>query len=245
MHKVRRWLWLIPALLLVICAGFTLWAYTPAPPAPEALAALRPDGQIDVDVGRWIVFRPLGAAPTTGFIFYPGGRVNARAYAPAARALAAQGYLVVIVKMPFNLAVFAPESADAVIAAYPSVTRWAIGGHSLGGAMAARYAYRHPEAVRGLVLWAAYPAAGDDLSARDLSVVTIYGTRDGLATSDKIEASRRLLPPSARWVPIEGGNHAQFGWYGEQAGDLPATISRAEQQAQIITATMALLASLP
>ena len=37
-------------------------------------------------------------------------------------------------------------------------------------------------------------------------------------------------------VEIEGGNHAQFGNYGPQKGDLPATISAEEQQARTVAA---------
>jgi pimeloyl-ACP methyl ester carboxylesterase len=127
------------------------------------------------------------------------------------------------------------------MAAYPGIESWAIGGHSLGGAMAANYAHSKPEAVQGLVLWAAYPASGDDLSVYKLATSSIYGTRDGLATPDKIDASRPLLPPDTAWTAIEGGNHVQFGWYGPQAGDNEATISREEQQSQIVAATLQLL----
>ena len=109
--------------------------------------------------------------------------------------------------------------------------------------MAARYVYRHPGAVQGLVLWAAYPATADDLSSSGIAVASIYGSLDGLATPDKIAASRPLLPPDTRWVEIQGGNHVQFGWYGDQAGDLPALISREAQQARIVQATLALLAA--
>ncbi len=126
--------------------------------------------------------------------------------------------------MPLALAVLAPNEALEVMAAYPSVESWAVGGHSLGGAMAARLTYTHPEAVDGLVLWAAYPASTDDLSSSDVIVTSIYGTLDGLSTGDKIDASRPLLPGDTQWVPIEGGNHAQFGDYGVQSGDGSATI---------------------
>ena len=37
-------------------------------------------------------------------------------------------------------------------------------------------------------------------------------------------------------MEIEGGNHAQFGNYGPQKGDQPATISAEEQQAQTVAA---------
>jgi hypothetical protein len=92
-----------------------------------------------------------------------------------------------------------------------------------------------------LFLWAAYPASNDDLSSLDLRAISIYGTLDGLATSDKIDASRSLLPPDTRWVAIQGGNHAQFGWYGNQPGDLPATISRQEQQRRVLEAMLSVL----
>jgi pimeloyl-ACP methyl ester carboxylesterase len=146
--------------------------------------------------------------------------------------------------MPLHLAVFGAERASQVQAAFPEVQHWAIGGHSLGGAMAARSAYRHPGTVEGLVLWAAYPAASDDLSSQDLAVASIYGTQDGLATGEKIAASHPLLPADTHWVAIEGGNHAQFGWYGPQQGDNPATISREVQQQQVVAATLDLLAQL-
>ncbi len=240
--RVLKWVLLILlAVLLLVVAGFTIWAYTPPKPMPEAIAALQSDAQVQVETSPWLTFTPAGTQPTTGFIFYPGGRVDPRSYAPAARALAGQGYLVTIAPMPFNLAVFKPAAAEAVIAAHPEVTNWAIGGHSLGGAMAANYVYTHPDVVQGMALWAAYPAGNNSLVDRQIPVVSISGTLDGLATPAKIEASRPLLPASTRWVPIEGGNHAQFGWYGPQSGDNEATISREEQQQQVVAATEELL----
>jgi hypothetical protein len=53
-----------------------------------------------------------------------------------------------------------------------------------------------------------------------------------------------LLPTDATFVPIQGGDHAQFGWYGPQPGDNPASISREIQQAQIVQATEDFLKSL-
>jgi dienelactone hydrolase len=207
----------------------------------EALSNLQSNDAISVETQQWLVFQPRGVSPQTGLIFYPGGRVDPRSYAPAARAIAAQAYLVVIVPMPLNLAVFGANRADAVRRAYPQVRRWAIGGHSLGGSMAANYAHKHPEAIAGLVFWASYPASSDNLSSQDIVVTSIYGSQDGLATRAKIEASRTLLPAQTTWVMIEGGNHAQFGWYGLQPKDYPASISREDQQAQAIEATVELL----
>ncbi|MCU0486485.1 MAG: alpha/beta hydrolase [Anaerolineales bacterium] len=241
---LRLILGLLVLVLLAGAIGFVVWAETPAQPLPEALPALQSDDRILVNDESWLVFSPIGSEPTTGFIFYPGGRVDARSYAPAARQIAEQGYFVVIVPMPLNLAVFGAARAAEVIEAYPQVERWAIGGHSLGGAMAANFAVNHPGAVTGLVLWAAYPASSDDLSKSGLQVASIYGTLDGLSTGEKIDASRPLLPADTSWVPILGGNHAQFGWYGDQAGDNSAAISRLEQQEQLVAATLELLESI-
>lgn len=239
---LKKFWWLsIPVLLGLAVIGFLVWANTPLGPMPEALASLDSDPQVQVSGDDWYAFKPAITQPTTGFIFYPGGRVDPRSYAPAARDLAGRGYLVVIAPMPLNLAVFDPGRAAQVMQAYPFVRAWAVGGHSLGGAMAANFARSNPEQVRGLVLWASYPASSDDLSAANLAVVSIYGLLDGLATLDKIEASRPLLPPDTRWVALTGGNHAQFGWYGAQPGDLTAQIDRRQQQILIIEATAALL----
>ena len=242
--RLRIFLALSGLVLVLFTTGFVVWSETPAQPMPEALAALKSDSQVTVTSGQWLVFTPLTSRPTTGFIIYPGGRVDARAYAPAAHQIAAQDYLVIIVRMPLNLAIIGVNTAQNVQAAFPQIQHWAIGGHSLGGAMAAAFAKTHPSAVQGLALWAAYPASSDDLSRSGLRVISISGSKDGLATADKIDASRQLLPADTTWVQISGGNHAQFGWYRDQAGDNPASISRTDQQAQVITATLGMLGSL-
>jgi hypothetical protein len=244
MRILKRWWWLLPLVLILAVAAFVVWASAAAGPMPEALTALESDAQVQVETEPWLIFRPTGGQPAVGLVLYPGARVDPRSYAPAAHTLAGEGYLVVIVPMPLNLAVFAPDRAAEVMAAFPEIGRWAVGGHSLGGAMAARFAYQNPDAVQGLVLWAAYPASTDDLSGHSAAVTSIYATEDGLTTEDKIAASRPLLPPDTSWVAIDGGNHAQFGWYGPQAGDGTATISREEQQKQIVAATLELLSRL-
>ncbi len=232
----------LAVVLVLAIGGFLVWALTPAGPAPEALAALQSNDQVNVQVtSGWVVFEPVGFEAKTGLIFYPGGRVEYRSYAPALRLVAQAGYLVVLPWMPLNLAVFNPNRADEIIAAYPQVEHWAVGGHSLGGSMAANYVKNHAEKVAGLVLWASYPANADDLSAATVRVVSISASNDGLSTPAKIEASRSLLPPDTNWVVIQGGNHAQFGSYGLQSGDNPAQVDAAAQQEQAAQATIALL----
>ena len=245
LQMTRRRKTIIAALIIVAIAGagFVLWAETPLGPMPEALSALQSDSKVHVSTEHWIAFEPVGAQRSVGFIFYPGGRVDARSYAPMCRSLAEMGYLSVIVPMPLNLAVLGVEKASDVIAAYPQVQSWVIGGHSLGGTMAASYAHSHPLQIKGLALYASYPASGDNMTGQDIYVISIYGTRDGLVTSGNIDDSRQSLPSNALWIPIEGGNHAQMGWYGSQPGDNEATISRTSQQLQATAATLSFLSS--
>lgn len=193
---------------------------------------------------EWLSFQPTGQTPTVGFIFYPGGNVDHRAYAPPLHEIAAQGFLVAGLSLPLDLAVLAPNQAEDVIEAHPEIETWVIGGHSLGGAMAARFVETHPGTAAGLVLWAAYPPDSNSLADSELPVLSIYGTRDGVASPRKIERRFDLLPEKTLYFVLEGGNHAQFGFYGPQNRDLSADISREEQQAQIIAATVDFLKSL-
>jgi pimeloyl-ACP methyl ester carboxylesterase len=179
---------------------------------------------------------------STGFIFYPGSRVDHRSYAPLLREIAARGYFVVLAPMPLSLALFHVDAADQVLAKYPEIEHWAIGGHSLGGVAAAEYASNHP-VIEGLVLWAAYPT-NDSLREKNLEVLSLYGSNDGLLPPARIEASHALLPADTLFIEIEGGNHSQFGSYGSQPIDGPASIPPEEQWAQVIEATVVFLESL-
>ena len=196
---------------------------------------------VDVKTDRWLVFCPKGKEPRIGFILYPGARVDVRAYSPTAQAVAAKGYLMIIVPMPLNMAGFAINRASRVIKEFPSIVHWAIGGHSFGGAMAASFAYNNPATVKGLVLWSSYPSSRNDFSARDLAVSSIYETMDGRSVIKGIDLYRNRLPQQTRWTPIEGGCHARFGWYGLQKNENVPTISHEVQQNIINAATLELL----
>lgn len=216
---------------------------------PEAKDALRTDELVSTSAfgGQdWIVFMPVRTAPTTGLIIYPGGFVDPIAYAPIARAIAAQGYQVVIDPMPLNLAVLGIDEATDVIIAFPNVSSWVIGGHSLGGAMAAEFVARHPTQVDGLALWAAYPGKKTDLRGVDIKTVSIYGDTDGVAPVADVRDGAARLPSDANFVAITGGNHTQFGWYGTglQRGDNPASVGRNEQQQIVIGETLKILSSI-
>lgn len=193
----------------------------------DAIEAYAPMNEVEYSTLKngSIVFTPENAI--AGFIFYPGGKVEHNAYKPLMAALAERGVLCVLVEMPFNLAVFDVNAADGIKEQYPEIKSWYMGGHSLGGSMAASYLEKHSEEYRGLVLLGSYSTA--DLSKSDLAVLCIHGSEDGVMNREKHDEYRKNLPESTLEIDIEGGNHAGFGMYGEQKGDGLATISQKEQ----------------
>jgi hypothetical protein len=244
MKKALKWLGIgLLVVILLSVAGFLIWAETPSQPQQAALAALKSDGQVIVtDTGHYITFSPVNASPTTGFLFYPGGHVNYRAYAPILHKIAAEGYLVVLVPVKLNLAFFDIEAGAPVLKDFPHITTWVTGGHSLGGVASALFAANHPE-IQGLVFWASYPA-DDKLKNSGLKMLSIYGTEDGgLDNGAKIEQYKAFEPADTHFVVIQGGNHGQFGDYGPQPGDKPATITPEQQWQQVTEATVQFLAS--
>ena len=162
-----------------------------------------------------------------GLIFYPGGKVEASAYEPLMRELASRGISSVLIEMPFNLAVLNANAADGIIDMLPEIKRWYIGGHSLGGSMAASYLASHTDELEGLVLLGSYST--DDISDSGKRVISVYGTEDGVMNRDKYADCKGNLPVDYNESEIIGGNHAYFGMYGEQDGDGTAQIANGEQ----------------
>lgn len=226
----------IVAIVLVVAIGFVTWTRVSRYPAlPDARAA----AQTAKRVNGWLVFEPA-AQTTHGMVLYPGGLVDAEAYAPIAKALADRGILVVITPVPLELAVLNANAADGVREAFPNVQSWAIAGHSLGGAMAAQYVATHTgstQPFQGLVLWGAPLSSGIDVSKQPIRVLSIYGSKDGLSPGLTAADRRNGLPADAILLAIEGGNHAMFGDYGPQQGDNAATIDLIAARTQIADAT--------
>lgn len=238
MKIIKRIMLALLGIVLLAGIGFMVWAETPLGPEPQALEALRSDDRVGVEVGDQIIFTPLVAEPKTGFIFYPGGRVDARSYAVPLRKIAEQGFLVALVPVRLNLAFFDIQAAAPVLQRFPDMEHWVVGGHSLGGVASALFANEQPE-IEGVIFWASYPA-DDSLAQSGLKMLSIYGTED-MAGMGKFDETRPFLVADARMVVIEGGNHAQFGDYGPQPGDNPALISRTVQQAQTVEAVTSFL----
>ena len=174
-----------------------------------------------------------GPGTEDALIFYPGAKVEYTAYAPLMHQLAEKGTDVFLIKMPCNLAFLGMDQADSIMETY-EYQRWYLGGHSLGGAMAASYAAEHTDDLEGLILLAAYPT--DTLQAESFSVISLYGSEDGVLNMEKVEEGRDYMPADYTEICIEGGNHAQFGNYGVQKGDGESLISVEEQQRQTVEA---------
>lgn len=228
-----KFLWILLLFLLLLTGVLSLYLGTYYRASEKACAiAETADEELTIGRRKVLLFRRTETiqADTPALIFYPGGKVDPEAYAPLCRKLADRGIVCALVKMPFNLAVFDTSAAKPIIE-YLSDTigihNVYLGGHSLGGAMACEYVYSHSEEVNGLFLLAAYSAK--NLSQTDLSVLSVYGTKDGVMNRDKYREYMAYMPGYFTEKQISGGCHSYFGDYGMQKGDGTPTISRNEQ----------------
>ncbi|RKD31727.1 alpha/beta hydrolase [Lacrimispora algidixylanolytica] len=218
--RLKKVLLLVSSLLLLFVLVFFLYVSDYYKADESAVEALNEDlKENNAIVKDDLIIIPSKIKSDTAMIFYPGGKVEATAYYPLLSRFADNGITCVLVKMPFHLAIFDPSAADRVFDTLPEIKNWFIGGHSLGGAMASKYMSENPGKLKGLILLGAY-VYGDVPSSKAL---TIYGTKDGVLDKEKIKDSDPQLP-------LVGGNHANFGNYGEQKGDQEADMSREVQQ---------------
>lgn len=217
----------ILAIILLCVIGCTIYVSDYYHAEEAAVQAMASDDHITVsDAGDGtLLFLPDD--PQAGLIFYPGGKVEYTAYAPLMRTCAQRDIFCVLLKMPWNLAVLDVNAADGITQQYPDIDVWYLGGHSLGGAMAANYAASHSDELNGLILLAAYSTK--DLSGSDLTILSVYGSEDQVLNAEKYAANRSNLPADTIEVVIEGGCHAGFGTYGPQRGDGTPSISSQEQ----------------
>ncbi|MCR4611163.1 MAG: alpha/beta hydrolase [Lachnospiraceae bacterium] len=212
-----------------MCIAFLIYAEQYYYADELAYDALKSDESVTVEQMEYGWFFD-GPSKTDALIFYPGGKVEETAYAPLLHRMAKQGMDVCLIRMPFRLAVFGEDKADQIMKQY-NYEKWYIGGHSLGGAMAASYAAEHPTQLSGVFMLAAYPTKTLD---ENINAVIIYGSEDGVLNMSKLEESKRYLPKNSKICVIEGGNHGQFGNYGKQDGDGDADITGTEQQQRTV-----------
>lgn len=215
--RLRKVLIAFPLIVLLLFGAFLLYAADYYRADDVAIAVLQNDTTVRVQDNLLIV---SPATPSdTALIFYPGAKVEYSAYLPILEKITNQcGITCILVKMPFNMAIFNSSAADKIIRQFPEIESWYIGGHSMGGAMASSYASKNPDKVKGLILLGAYVYGNYPAK----NALTVYGTFN-TSVAEKINYTDNI-------VIIEGGNHAQFGNYGRQKGDPDATISAEQQQ---------------
>lgn len=238
MRVLRRGVVGLLAVALLAAIGFVFWASIVARgDRTAALEAWRNPAIEISSTDHSIVMTPTGGATGTGLVFVPGARVDPYAYLYKLSEIVAEGMTVVITKPTLNLALLDTRPLETFTADAPKVQRWLVGGHSMGGVRACMLA--EGADVAGLVLFGSYCA--NDLSSTQLAVLSISGSRDGLTTADDIAANADLLPASTEFVEIEGLNHAGFGDYGAQSGDLESTLTSQQQRDAITDALRGIL----
>ncbi|MGG4558139.1 alpha/beta hydrolase [Bacillus toyonensis] len=226
---MKKWikivLYSVLSILIIGSITFLTWSQFTYKPTKEALSLV--DNKKDEEN---IVFGEKDAK--IGVIFYQGAKVEAEAYSYLGEALAKDGHFVVMPKLPLNLAILGINAVDSVMEQYPEVQKWYVAGHSMGGAMISKYAFQHEEKVDGIILLGSYPA--DDSSTKSIPMLSIYGEVDALATVEKIENNKKLMSKNTTMHMIKGGNHANFGMYGEQKGDNASLITSKAQQDETV-----------
>ena len=232
MSKGKKVLWITLIVLFVIVVGDTVgfFVYTSIYYHADQGAIVDfcddyPDVKVEPLGDKGVVVK--GEEIKAGVVFYPGAKVESKAYLPLCAALAQRGYATVLLNVPFRLAVLSPNRADGVQKALPEADRWYLAGHSLGGTIACHYAARHPADFDGVILLASF--SDKDLSQTSLTVLSIYGDQDKVLNRRSYDNARSRYPSDFDEYVIEGGCHAGFGMYGAQKGDGTPTIDSAAQ----------------
>ncbi|MCA9766089.1 MAG: alpha/beta hydrolase [Carnobacterium sp.] len=243
-NKKKIAIWFTLTLLLLIAVGFiTLNNFTYQPSSLAFEAATNTNSYTVETTNDVVYFKPIKKPLTHSLIFYQGALVNQKSYSIWASKLASEGYPVYLVHHPFNLAVTNKNKAQDIIKEY-AIREYIIGGHSLGGVMASRYAHDKQKdptldtgSLKGVFFLASYPDSNGSLNNTDLSALSVTGSNDGVLDQQAYLESKKFLPDQTLYSSIEGGNHAGFGSYGRQKGDSSAAITNKEQQ-EILYSTL-------
>jgi hypothetical protein len=233
-RKIFYFLIGIAFLLVISFLGFYTWSQQTYEPSQTLYTLINKD-EINYEKD-WIIFNPT-ENNHIGIVVYPGAKVEPEAYSYYGKQLAKEGYLVAIPNVNLNFSLLDPNKAQEIMNNYTSIKKWIVGGHSLGGVSASKFAYDHPSEIDGVILLGSYPGETTDFSKIALPMLSIYAEKDGLSTIDKINETRHLLSTEAAMFEIKGGNHSQFGIYGKQKGDNQASISVKKQQDRMVTIT--------
>lgn len=224
---IKRRIITLLTVLIIFVIGFFIWLSNGYSLQANDMKYLQSNSKVEVTVdGNYTYFTPKNVNVTKGFIFYPGERVDSSSYAKLCNNVASYGYKVVAVDMPFNYANFGKNKATKVIEDNPQITKWVIGGDSIGGTVACEYAVNNKN-VEGIVLISSYPR--ENISELGFKVLSLWGSKDNVVDYKELINSKEQLPKDTKYVEIEGANHSQFANYGMYSGDEEALISSDEQ----------------
>lgn len=224
---IKRRIITLLTVLIIFVIGFFIWLSNGYSLQANDMKYLQSNSKVEVTVdGNYTYFTPKNVNATKGFIFYPGERVDSSSYAKLCNNVASYGYKVVAVDMPFNYANFGKNKATKVIEDNPQITKWVIGGDSIGGTVACEYAVNNKN-VEGIVLISSYPR--ENISELGFKVLSLWGSKDNVVDYKELINSKEQLPKDTKYVEIEGANHSQFANYGMYSGDEEALISSDEQ----------------
>lgn len=229
MKKLKKIvLWVVSILLVLLAAGFIYIKSSTYHPTPQASNIASQAEKTD----NALFFK--GNPDKASVIFYQGALVDNASYSIWASKVAEVGYSVYLLKEPLNLAIFNPNLAEKVIKD-EHLSQYIVGGHSLGGVMASRFAAGHQDnsALEGVFFLASYPDQKGSLKDFKGKVLSIVGTKDGVLNQFSYDKAKTYLPQQTINVELEGGNHAGFGSYGAQKRDNQADISNEKQQEEI------------
>lgn len=244
-RRVRRASAALVAVAVVAAGAVLLWLLNPSDVRAAAMAAVAADPDLTLtEEDGYVALAPSRGPVHEAVVFYPGGHAAARTYVPTwAPVVAATGTMVLIPDMPLSLAFLDSDAAEPIMADWPEVERWWLGGHSMGGIAASDHLAEHPDLdVQGLILWAAFPGRDVDLAHLDLDVLAVTGSRDAIVDTLEVQAALPRLPADTRTVQIQGMEHHQFGAYDSFFGDGDPAIADARAHELLAAATEAFLA---
>lgn len=230
-ERIAIWLLVILAIAITLAV---VYLGTPFVGSQAQIQAIAEDPSVELSsMDGGYVLSPGETAPDSAnaLVFYPGAAVDPSAYLSVLAPVVNQTGMTIYIPRPrLNLAILDQQMADPIIDSNPGREVY-VGGHSLGGVAACRFASSNPDRVSGLVLWGSY--CDRDLSGRDIRVLSVRGSGDTVIDWETYRDHRSNLPANQTVeITVEGMNHTQFGTYSGQWGDSPASISyeRAHEQ---------------
>lgn len=230
----KKLLYVCITILALLGLGYGLLQSKTYQPSQVALKASQKDQVLPSHQG--LLFKAQGKKHQTTIVFCPGGLVAPKSYAPWIKRVSQAGYDVYLAYFPLNLAVLSSNKAQK-ISHNQKLKQFVLGGHSLGGAMASRYATNHSQQIKGIFFLASYPDQKGSLRKLNIPALSITAGHDKVLNWKKYRHNKIYLPRQTSFVTLDGGNHSGFGSYGHQKGDGKATIS-SKQQNKLVAQTI-------